>query len=65
LSIYGSHLHASISDSTGVSIGGHLLEENIVYTTVEIIMGESKQLQFTREKDGTTPWNELQIKHIE
>jgi predicted DNA-binding protein with PD1-like motif len=48
-----------------VTIGSHLLEGNIVYTNVEIIMGESKKLQFTSEKDGPTPWNELQIKHIE
>jgi hypothetical protein len=34
-----------------------------VYTTGEIIIGESKHLIFTREKDGTTPWEELQIKH--
>ncbi len=61
LSINGSHIHTSMSDSTGYTVGGHLLEGNIVYTTVEIVIGESKQLQFTREKDGTTPWEELQI----
>ena len=39
-----------------ILVRGHLLEGNIVYTTVEIVIGESKGLQFTREKDGTTPW---------
>lgn len=65
LSVNGSHLHTSISDSTGYTVGGHLLEGNIVYTTVEIVIGETKQLHFTREKDGTTPWEELQIKKNE
>jgi predicted DNA-binding protein with PD1-like motif len=61
LSVNGSHLHASISDSTGKTFGGHLLNGNRVYTTVEIVIGEFKNIQFTREKDGTTPWEELQI----
>lgn len=62
VSINGSHLHLSISDSTGRTIGGHLLDENIIYTTAEIVIGEGKQLIFTREKDGSTPWEELQVK---
>jgi predicted DNA-binding protein with PD1-like motif len=62
VSINGSHLHMSVSDSTGATIGGHLLDSNLVYTTAEIVIGEGKQLVFTREKDGSTPWEELQIK---
>lgn len=62
VSINGSHLHMSISDSTGKTIGGHLLDSNLVYTTAEIMIGEGKQLVFTREKDGSTPWEELQVK---
>jgi predicted DNA-binding protein with PD1-like motif len=52
----------SVSDSTGKTIGGHLLDSNLVYTTAEIVIGEGKQLIFTREKDGSTPWEELQVK---
>jgi predicted DNA-binding protein with PD1-like motif len=62
LSVNGSHLHISVSDSTGHTLGGHLLDDNIVYTTAEIVLGESKDLVFAREKDGTTEWEELQIK---
>jgi len=62
VSINGSHLHMSVSDSTGTTIGGHLLDSNLVYTTAEIVIGEGKQLVFTREKDGSTPWEELQVK---
>jgi predicted DNA-binding protein with PD1-like motif len=61
LSKNGSHIHISISDDTGRMIGGHLLKENLVYTTAEIVIGEHKGLVFTRDKDGTTPWQELQI----
>ena len=62
VSINGSHLHLAVSDSTGATIGGHLLEGNIIYTTAELIISSTDKYQFTREKDGTTPWPELQIK---
>jgi predicted DNA-binding protein with PD1-like motif len=62
ISTSGSHLHMSVSDSLGRTIGGHLLDGNIVYTTAEIVIGESKSLVFSREKDGTTAWEELQVK---
>lgn len=62
VSANGSHLHISVSDSTGKTIGGHLLDSNIVYTTAEIILQEDSSYLFTREKDGITPWEELQIK---
>ena len=64
VSVNGSHIHISISDSTGKTIGGHLLEGNMVYTTAEIILQETDELEFTREKDGTTPWEELQVKKL-
>ena len=62
VSINGSHMHISISDSTGKTIGGHLLEENIIYTTGEIVIGESKGIQFIRKKDCATGWKELVVK---
>ena len=65
LSINGCHIHISICDSTGKTIGGHLLDENIVYTTAEIIIQVSDEFVFTREADETTLWKELQIKTSE
>lgn len=62
VSVNGSHLHMAVSDSTGKTIGGHLLDGNIVYTTAEIVIGESKEQVFMREKDGSTPWEELQVR---
>ena len=62
VSVNGSHLHLAISDSAGKTIGGHLVDSNIIYTTAEIVILTSNGFQFTREKDGTTPWDELQVK---
>jgi predicted DNA-binding protein with PD1-like motif len=62
LSVAGSHLHLGLADSTGRAFGGHLMDGNIIYTTAEIIIEESDALEFRREKDGTTPWEELQIR---
>lgn len=61
LSVDGCHVHISISDGTGKTIGGHLLDGCIVYTTAEIIIQSTSAMTFTRSKDGTTPWAELQI----
>lgn len=62
VSVNGSHLHISISDSTGKTTGGHLMTGCKVYTTAEIVIGYTDKYEFTREKDGTTPWEELQVK---
>lgn len=61
LSTNGSHLHLSLSDSTGKTIGGHLLDGCTVYTTAEIVVQCSDAFVFKREKDGSTPWEELQV----
>lgn len=57
----GSHLHIAVADSTGKVIGGHLSDNNIVYTTAEIVIQSTEKYILKREKDGTTPWEELQI----
>lgn len=62
LSTNGSHLHIAVSDGDGHTVGGHLLDECVVYTTAEIIIQSTSGLVFTREKDSTTQWAELQIK---
>lgn len=62
VSVNGSHLHISISDSTGKTIGGHLMTGCKIYTTAEIVLHATNKYIFTREKDGSTPWEELQVK---
>jgi uncharacterized protein len=64
VSVNGSHLHIAVSDSTGKTIGGHLLDSNIVYTTAEIVILSSDDFIFKREKDGSTPWEELQVEKV-
>jgi predicted DNA-binding protein with PD1-like motif len=64
VSVNGNHIHIAVSDSTGKTIGGHLMPGNTVYTTAEIVIGETKDLSFIREKDGTTPWPELQVRKV-
>lgn len=64
VSVSGSHIHISISDSTGKTIGGHLMEGCKIYTTAEIVIGSSNDHIFKREKDGSTPWEELQVEEV-
>jgi len=61
VSVNGSHIHISVSDSTGKTFGGHLLDGNIVYTTAEIVIQSSDDFIFKREKDGSTEWEELKV----
>jgi predicted DNA-binding protein with PD1-like motif len=61
VSVNGSHIHISISDSTGKTIGGHLMDGCRIYTTAEIVLGISQDLIFTREKDTVTGWQELKV----
>lgn len=58
----GPHVHISISDGQGVTIGGHLLEGCQVYTTAEIVLGELEDSTFTREFDPQSGYEELVIR---
>jgi uncharacterized protein len=55
----GVHLHAAISDSTGRTIGGHLMDGNLIFTTAEIVIGEATDLRFLRKIDSLTTFKEL------
>lgn len=61
LSPDGPHLHISLADETGRTIGGHLVEGCSIYTTAEIVIGETTDLQFSRPLDPQTGFNELMI----
>ncbi|NJC27766.1 PPC domain-containing DNA-binding protein [Neolewinella antarctica] len=61
VSTHGTHLHVSVSDSLGRVTGGHLLDGNVVYTTAEIVIGESLDHVFQRANDGSTPYKELRV----
>lgn len=56
------HIHMSVSDNTGKTIGGHLKDGTIVDTTCEVVIYELKDYIFTREPDSITGYDELSIK---
>lgn len=49
VSIHGSHLHLSISDGDGNTIGGHLVSGCKIYTTVEIVLAVFDDVVYKRE----------------
>ena len=61
LSEAGLHVHLAASDKTGKTVGGHLVEGNIIYTTCELVIIEQTDLRFLREKDETYGYNELTV----
>jgi predicted DNA-binding protein with PD1-like motif len=58
----GSHLHLSVADHTGRTLGGHLLAGCRIYTTAEIVLAALPELAFTREVDATFGYYELMVR---
>ena len=52
------HLHLSISDAEGNTFGGHLIAATI-FTTCEVVLGSIDGVEFDRENDNRTGYNEL------
>ncbi len=61
LATEGIHLHIAIADQEGKTLGGHLDDGCIIYTTVEIVIGVSEEFNFTRTNDQQTGYKELEI----
>jgi predicted DNA-binding protein with PD1-like motif len=61
LSTHGIHLHISLSDKDGKTIGGHLEKGCLIYTTAEIVIGVSEDFIFVRTVDENTGYKELEI----
>jgi predicted DNA-binding protein with PD1-like motif len=57
----GCHLHMAIADSTGTTVGGHLLHGCTIYTTAEIVLTSSGNYVFKRAHDPDSGCNELWI----
>lgn len=49
VSVHGTHLHVSISDGDGQTLGGHLVAGCVIYTTAEIVLGVFDELIYKRE----------------
>lgn len=61
LSRHGSHLHLSVSDGEGRTLGGHLQEGCTVYTTAEVVLTVLPELRFRREPDPRSGFKELVV----
>jgi predicted DNA-binding protein with PD1-like motif len=61
LSVNGCHIHISISDKDGQLRGGHLVEDNTIYTTAEIVVLKLDGQTYEREFDSITGFKELKI----
>jgi predicted DNA-binding protein with PD1-like motif len=57
-------LHLAVSDSTGKTIGGHLLAGCPVYTTAEVVLTILTDYVFERETDSTYGYKELVVKPL-
>ncbi len=57
----GVHFHASFSDSTCGTIGGHLMDGCLINTTAEIALMECEEIPLHREFDEKTGYHELMI----
>lgn len=55
------HLHLCVCDEKGTATGGHLLNDNLIYTTAEIAIAELPLLKFERVFDEESGYNELTV----
>lgn len=57
-----AHIHISVSDNSGKTIGGHLKDGTIIDTTCEVVIYELNDYIFNREPDELTGYDELVIR---
>lgn len=61
VSIHGSHLHISISDEDGKTIGGHFESGCKIYTTAEIVIAVFNDVIYKREFAEDSGYHELTV----
>jgi predicted DNA-binding protein with PD1-like motif len=61
LSVHGSHLHLSISDGNGQTIGGHLVSGCKIYTTAKIALLAFEDVIYRREFADDSGYDELVV----
>jgi len=62
LSEDGVHIHISVSDEKGNTMGGHLKDGCIINTTAEVVLEIFDNIKFKREYDEKTGYDELVVK---
>jgi len=65
VSVHGSHLHISISDGDGRTIGGHFESGCKIYTTAEIVMAVFRDVIYKRELAADSGYEELTVYRVE
>lgn len=55
------HVHMAVSDGEGRTIGGHVMDGNIVYTTLVVVIEEHLRYRYRREFDPASKYDELVI----
>ena len=61
VSVHGSHLHMSISDGNGWTIGGHFESGCKIYTTAEIVIAVFNDTVYKRELAADSGYEELAV----
>jgi predicted DNA-binding protein with PD1-like motif len=61
VSIHGSHLHISVSDGDGKTVGGHFESGCKIYTTAEIVIAIFDDVIYKREFAEDSGYDELTV----
>jgi predicted DNA-binding protein with PD1-like motif len=61
VSIHGSHIHISVSDEDGGTLGGHLDSGCKIYTTAEIVLLAFDDVVYKREFAEDSGYEELAV----
>jgi len=61
VSIHGSHLHISVSDGDGKTVGGHFESGCKIYTTAEIVIAVFDDAIYKREFAEDSGYDELTV----
>ena len=59
----GCHVHISLADAKGNTIGGHLID-GVIFTTCELVLGTAQGVEFVRTMDDSTGYRELEVRQI-
>ncbi|KAK4315014.1 hypothetical protein Pmani_013738 [Petrolisthes manimaculis] len=57
----GLHLHICLGDHNGATVGGHVMGDLTVFTTMEVVLGEALDTIMDRSHDPDTGFDELTI----
>ena len=61
----GVHLHTVLSRDDGSTVGGHVVGDFVVFTTAEVVIGSSRDIQFERRFDPESGFKELSITQLD